>query len=81
MLASGSVGLAGQTMNWSVSPSGAATLGSTSNTTGINGQATQHGAAGFYRQRNGDGDGQAAGTTLAPATFTITAIPLSPLPG
>ncbi len=76
VLASGGAGLSGQTINWAVSPSGAATLGSTSNTTNASGQASNTVTLSSTASGTVSITATAAGTSLAPVTFTITAIPL-----
>jgi uncharacterized protein (TIGR03437 family) len=76
LITTGGAGLSGQTINWSVSPSGAATLGSTSNTTDVNGQASNTLTLSSTASGTVTITATAAGTTLAAATFTITAIPL-----
>ena len=81
VLAAGGVPLSGQTVNWAVSPSGSATLGSTSSTTGANGQASN--TVTFSSTAGGTVNITAtvAGTSLTPVTFTQTAIPLVTVTG
>lgn len=74
VLGSGSVPLAGQTVNWTVSPSSAATLGSTSNTTGNNGQATNTVQLASSASGTVTVTASVAGVT-SPVTFTLTAVP------
>jgi uncharacterized protein (TIGR03437 family) len=68
-------GLAGQTVTWSVSPAGAATLGNTSTTTDGSGKSTN--TVTFSSTANGAVKVTAtlAGSTLAPVVFTLNAIP------
>ena len=76
LITSGGAGLSGQPITWSVSPSGAATLGSNSSTTDVNGQASTTVTLSSNASGTVTVTATATGTTLAPATFTITAIPL-----
>lgn len=76
LITSGGGGVPGQPINWSVSPSGAATLGSSSSTTDVNGQASTTVTLSSTANGTVTVTATATGTTLASATFTITAIPL-----
>lgn len=73
--------LAGQTVTWTVSPAGAATLGGNSTTTGTNGQATN--TVRLSSQASGVVTVTASvqGSTVAPVTFNVTAIPPVTLTG
>jgi uncharacterized protein (TIGR03437 family) len=74
VLGSGNAPLSGQTVNWSVTPSGAATLNS-STTTDSNGRASN--TVTFSSTASGTVQIKAtlAGSTLTPVTFTATAVP------
>ncbi len=76
LITSGGVGVSGQPITWSVSPSSAATLGNNSSTTDVNGQASTTLTLSSTANGTVTVSATATGTTLAPATFTITAIPL-----
>ncbi len=67
--------LAGQTVNWSVTPAGAAILGNSTTTTDSNGRASN--SLVFTSAASGTVTVKAtlAGSSLTPVTFTATAIP------
>jgi uncharacterized protein (TIGR03437 family) len=81
VLGAGGVALSGQTINWSVSPSGAATLGSASSTTNTSGQASTTVTLSSSASGTVTITATVAGSTLAGATFTETAIPLVTVTG
>ena len=79
---SGSSGpLAGQTVNWTVSPSGSAALSNATSTTDVNGQARTtvtlaSGAAGVVTVT-----ARVANSSIAAQNFTLTAVPLVSVTG
>jgi len=75
VLSSNGAPLVGQTVNWSVTPTGAATLGAPSTVTDSNGRATN--SLTFASNASGAVQVKAslAGSTLAAVTFTATAVP------
>lgn len=68
--------LSGQTVNWTVSPAGAATLSSSSSTTGSNGQASTNVVLASTAAGPVTITAKLANSSIAAATFTITAVPL-----
>ena len=75
VLGSGSSPLSGQTVNWSVTPAGSATLGNSSTITDSNGQASN--TLTFSSTASGTVQVKAtlAGSSLTPVTFSVTAVP------
>jgi uncharacterized protein (TIGR03437 family) len=76
VLSSANTPLAGQTVTWSVSPAGAATLaGGASTTTDINGQTTNSVTLSAAASGTVTVTAKVANTSLPPLPFTLTAVP------
>ncbi len=75
VLSSAGSGLAGQTVNWSVAPAGAATLASPSSTTDSNGNTTNTVTLASSASGTITVTAKLANSSLAPVTFNVTAIP------
>jgi len=69
------VGLGGSTINWTVSPSGAASLGSASTTTDANGQTSNTVRFSSGASGNVLVTAALANSNITPVTFNLTAIP------
>lgn len=75
VLGSGSSPLAGQTVTWTVSPAGAATLANTSTATDANGKATNTLTFGSSASGSVQVTAKLSGSSLPALTFTETAVP------
>jgi uncharacterized protein (TIGR03437 family) len=75
VLSTGSAPLSGQTVTWSVSPSGSATLGSTSTTTDSNGKVSNTLTFASTASGTVTVTARLSGSSLAAVTFTETAVP------